>query len=99
FNKLSDIETQKELIKAIAAHIQQGKSIAIDKPMFELLRKQYRLDDMPSVLARKGVVMNVLEFSEQAPASQTEDTRQAGAVVWQMNRKGGLPASGMQTPT
>jgi len=72
FSKLSETDTQKELIKAIASHIQQNRSIAIDKPMFELLRKQYRLDDMPGVLAKKGVVMNVLEFMEEQGQQKAE---------------------------
>lgn len=95
FSKLSDIETQKELIRAIAAHIQQGKSIAIDKPMFELLRQQYRLDDMPSVLSKKGVVMNVLEFTEGRNPATADQVQRKGSLVWQVHRKGGLPTSGI----
>lgn len=94
FSKLSEIDTQKELIKAIASHIQQGRSIAIDKPMFELLRKQYRLDDMPGVLAKKGVVMNVLEFMEE----QVQQKVQKSAIsqtVWRLNKREALTASGV----
>lgn len=88
FNKLSEIDTQKELIKAIASHIQQGRCIAIDKPMFELLRKQYRLDDMPGVLAKKGITMNVLEFFEEShPKNSTHS--EISQTVWRLSRKGG----------
>lgn len=94
FSKLSENDTQKELIKAIASHIQQGKSIAIDKPMFELLRKQYRLDDMPGVLAKKGVVMNVLEFSEES-GSEGLKKSEISPAVWRLNKKEVLTASGV----
>ena len=86
FNKLSEIDTQKELIKAIASHIQQGRSIAIDKPMFELLRKQYRLDDMPGVLAKKGVTMNVLEFSEESHPKNLSN-QEISQTVWRLTKK------------
>lgn len=94
FNKLSEIDTQKELIKAIASNIQQGKSIAIDKPMFELLRKQYRLDDMPSVLATKGVTMNVLEFLEEQ-GQQSAEKSALSQTVWRLNKREPLTASGV----
>lgn len=94
FNKLSEIDTQKELIKAIASHIQQGRSIAIDKPMFELLRKQYRLDDMPGVLAKKGVVMNVLEFSEEN-AKENFTRREISQTVWRLTKREALTISGV----
>lgn len=86
FNKLSEIDTQKELIKAIASHIQQGRSIAIDKPMFELLRKQYRLDDMPGVLAKKGITMNVLEFSEESHPKNLSN-QEISQTVWRLTKK------------
>jgi len=88
FNKLSEIDTQKELIKAIAAHIQQGRSIAIDKPMFELLRKQYRLDEMPGVLAKKGITMNVLEFYEASRRENLNDS-EISRAVWCLSKKDG----------
>lgn len=94
FNKLSEIDTQKELIRAIALHIEQGKSIAIDKPMFELLRKQYRLNEMPGVLAKKGIVMNVLEFQEE----KLQENFQENAIsqtVWRLNKRVVLPVSGV----
>lgn len=94
FNKLSEMDTQKELIKAIALHIQNGKSIAIDKPMFELLRKQYRLDDMPGVLAKKGVLMNVLEFSEETSHENLKKSEFSPAV-WRLNKKEVLTGSGV----
>ncbi|HEX4843985.1 MAG TPA: MFS transporter [Limnobacter sp.] len=90
FNKLSDMDTQKELIRAIAAHIQRGESIAIDKPMYELLRKQYRLDDMPALLAKKGAVMNVWEFSEEI----AQNSEISGAV-WRLTKREAAPASGI----
>lgn len=65
FSKLSEDASQRQLIQRIAKQIQAGQSIAIDKPMFELLRKQYKLDELPLVLARKGVRMTVLEFFEE----------------------------------
>ena len=94
FNKLSEIDTQKELIKAIAAYIQKGKSIAVDKPMFELLRQQYRLDDMPVVLAKKGVEMNVLEFSEQS-IEKNGARRHTSQTVWRLNKRDPLITSGV----
>lgn len=97
FSKLSESESQKELIKSIASHIQQGKSIAIDKPMYELLRKQYRLDDMPGVLAKKGFIMNVLEFCEQTPEEKPSKP-EVQQRVWRLNKRQGQPASGMQSP-
>lgn len=65
FSKLSEDAAQRQLIQRIARQIQAGQSIAIDKPMFELLRKQYKLDELPLVLARKGIRMTVLEFFEE----------------------------------
>lgn len=94
FSKLSEIDTQKELIRAIAAHIQQGKSIAIDKPMFELLRKQYRLDEMPGVLAKKGVVMNVLEFMEEK-AQENFESAAISQTIWRLNKRDVVTASGV----
>jgi MFS family permease len=94
FNHLSEIETQRELIKAIALTMQKERSIAIDKPMFELLRKQYRLDDMPVVLAKQGIIMNVLEFSEEksnAPIHSQHNSQ----IVWHLNKKINLPVSGV----
>lgn len=85
FSKLSEVESQKEFIKNIALHIQQGKSIAIDRPMFELLREHYRLDDMPGVLLKKGFIMNVLELTEEKAASST----------WRLTKRKFLPASGV----
>jgi hypothetical protein len=94
FSKLSEIDTQKELIKAIASHIQRDKSIAIDKPMFELLRKQYRLDEMPGVLAKKGVVMNVLEFMEEKSQENFESTA-ISQTIWRLNKREAVTASGV----
>ncbi|MFN7505435.1 MAG: hypothetical protein ACK5Q1_07725, partial [Limnobacter sp.] len=91
FSKLSENDTQKELIKAIASHIQHGKSIAIDKPMYELLRQHYRLDDMPGVLAKKGVAMNVLEFLEEQGQQKTEKNA-ISQTVWRLYKREVLTA-------
>ena len=62
FSKLTEEESQRQLVQKIATQIQKKKSIAIDKAMFELLKGQYRLDDLPGLLAKKNVSMQVVEF-------------------------------------
>jgi len=62
--------------------------------MFELLRKQYRLDDMPGVLAKKGVVMNVLEFMEEQ-GQQKAEKNAISQTVWRLNKREALTASGV----
>ena len=94
FNKLSEIGTQKELIRAIALHMEQGKSIAVDKPMFDLLCKQYRLNEMPVVLAKKGIEMNVLEFQEEKLQENFEKNA-ISQMVWRLNKTNSLPTSGI----
>lgn len=86
YTKLSEIDTQKELMREIASHMNKGKVIAIDKAMYELLRKQYRLDDMPTVLAGKGVQMRVLEFKEEAAS-----VGEAFPVIWRLVPDSGAP--------
>lgn len=87
YTKFAEIGTQKELIRQIAAHMQEGRAIAIDKAMYELLRKQYRLDDMPAVLAKKSVVMTVLEFHEDISASA-----EISHPIWRLSKREAAPA-------
>ena len=86
YSKLSEPSTQKELIRTIASLIQKEQSIAIDKPMYELLRKQYRLDDMPALLAKKGVVMNVLEF-KQVNEQENLKNDEISTPQWRLTKK------------
>ncbi|HEY1058442.1 MAG TPA: MFS transporter [Limnobacter sp.] len=90
FTKLSEVDAQKELIRQIATHMQEERSIAIDKPMYELLRKQYRLDDMPAVLAKKGISMGILEFHEEL-----KNDHAISQPIWRLSKRMLQPAQGM----
>lgn len=87
YTHLEEVETQGDLIRQIASHIQQNRVIAIDKPMYEVLRKRYRLDDMPLVLFRKGVQMHVFVCREAV--SENEDKAR---LVWHFIKKEIAPA-------
>jgi len=98
FSKMSEADTQKELIKTIATHIQQGRSIAIDRPMYELLRMHYRLDDMPGLLARKGIRMNVFELVPEE-GKENDTAANVNRPILRLCRTNAQPTSGMETPT
>ena len=87
YTHLSSIDAKKELIRHIASHMQQGKAMVIDQPMYAVLREQYRLDDMPHVLRQKGTAMNVLEFQEAVL-----HTTKNQPTVWHLVRKEIAPA-------
>ncbi|WP_285199615.1 hypothetical protein, partial [Klebsiella pneumoniae] len=77
----TDEKTQKDVIRQLAQRMQKGQCVAIDRPMFELLRQQYRLNDMPALLAKSGIVMTVLEVSETR-AGEGDATL---GLTWRLN--------------
>ncbi|MFN4329751.1 MAG: MFS transporter [Limnobacter sp.] len=91
----TDEKTQKDVIRQLAQRMQKGQCVAIDRPMFELLRQQYRLNDMPALLAKSGIVMTVLEVSETR-AGEGDATL---GLTWRLNlsdrRQDRQPASGI----
>lgn len=87
YTQLEEAPAQGELIRQIAAHIQQNRIIAIDKPMYEVLRKRYRLDDMPLVLFKKGFRMHVFECR-----TDTLDKEDNSHLVWHLIEKEIAPA-------
>lgn len=74
FSKLSETESQRQLIKTIAAEIQAGRSIAIDLPMYTLLAQKFRLTDLPALLASKGAPMHIIHASEKISGSAGESS-------------------------
>jgi MFS family permease len=87
YTHLEEMATQGDLIRQIASHIQQNRVIAIDNPMYEVLRKRYRLDDMPLVLLKKNILMHVFVCREAI--SESEDNAH---LVWHFIKKEIAPA-------
>lgn len=75
FTKLTETDAQRNLVKKIASEIQAGRSIAIDKAMFNLLTQKFKLSELPGLLKSKGVVMHIVQVEEKNLSNSQEFSR------------------------
>ncbi len=76
FTKLTEPDAQRNLVKKIAGEIQAGRSIAIDKAMFNLLTQKFKLSELPGLLKTKGVLMHIIQVEEKKLSTSQEFSRQ-----------------------
>lgn len=75
FSKLTETDAQRNLVKKIANEIQAGRSIAVDKAMFNLLTQKFKLSELPGLLKTKGVLMHIIQVEEKKLAQVPESSR------------------------
>lgn len=75
FTKLTETDAQRNLVKKIASEIQAGRSIAIDKAMFNLLTQKFKLSELPGLLKSKGVLMHIIQVEEKNLSNSQESSR------------------------